>query len=141
MNLNVTFMFNLLILSPMHNWTQHITSTSSCSMCPRLEKNKKSSRFCWSFPTNRAHALDLYHVLWAGHTSSKREGPSWVIYPLSYGDITLQWQRQHPKVNGHYLKTNMFGLQLLDSGRHINKKQTCLGYNSITWFNLINSTC
>ena len=27
--------------------------------------------FCWCFSTNRAHALDLYPILWVGHASSK----------------------------------------------------------------------
>ena len=75
MYLNATFMLSLLILSLMlylnkaHNINFILFNV--------LKDTKKTKFwFCWCFPTNRAHALDLYLVLWVGHTSSKVWGKS-----------------------------------------------------------------
>ena len=53
---------------PWHNWTNHININFIIFNVP---KEWIKFWFYWFFPTNRAHALDLYLVLWAGDTSSK----------------------------------------------------------------------
>ena len=54
-------------------------------------------------------------------TSSKKEGPSRVIYPSSY---------HTPMTKVTSLgKWSLFKKFFLDFGRHISKKQTCSSYN------------
>ena len=92
-----------------YNWTQHITSTSSCSMSLRLEKNKESFGFDGVFPpTEPMHFISTLS-LWVGHTScevwesqltpqiSTTEGPKPVkpnlntkIGLVEGGDITIK---------------------------------------------------
>jgi len=54
-----------------YNWTKHITSTLSYSMCLRTERNKKNFGSTGVFPPIEPMHLISTFSLWARHTSRK----------------------------------------------------------------------
>ena len=81
---------------PCYKWMKHITSTSSCSMCLRLEKNKESFGFVGVFPPTEPMHLISTLSLWAGHTSSK-VWESQLILQISTSVLNLSNQSPNSK--------------------------------------------
>jgi hypothetical protein len=76
---------------PCYTWTMHTTSILSWFKVSKAREEWINFWFCWCFPTNRAHPLDLYFVLWAEHTSSK----VWrgILPQILQVKVLNQWQR------------------------------------------------
>ena len=82
---------------PCCNWTKHITSTSSCSKCLRIEKNKKGFGSVGVFPPIEHMHLISTLSLWAGHISNKVWEDSRFLRFLQVKVTNLSNQNQNSK--------------------------------------------